>query len=83
MRPMVLKVFIKNDCPNAPAAREVANQFPFSKLIDIDTPEGYAEASFHSVLCTPSFVLVDDNDAVINSWRCHVPRPTEIANFAG
>jgi hypothetical protein len=79
---MLLKVFVKEDCPNCPAAKEVANQFPFSRLFDLDEAEGLAEAAFHSVLCTPSMVLVDDEDMVVQSWRCHVPRPTEIANYA-
>lgn len=79
---MQLKVFVKEDCPNCPAAKEVANQFPFSRLFDMDEAEGLAEAAFHSVLCTPSMVLVDDQEMVIQSWRCHVPRPTEIANYA-
>jgi hypothetical protein len=79
---MLLKVFVKEDCPNCPAAKEVANQFPFSKLYDLDDAEGLAEAAFHSVLCTPSMILVDDQGMVVQSWRCHVPRPTEIANYA-
>lgn len=79
---MLLKVFVKENCPNCPAAKEVANQFGFSRLYDIDEAEGLAEAAFHSVLCTPSMVLVDDTENVIHSWRCHVPRPTEIANYA-
>lgn len=79
---MQLKVFVKDDCPNCPAAKEVANQFPFSRLFNLDEAEGLAEAAFHSVLCTPSMVLVDDQEMVIQSWRCHVPRPTEIANYA-
>jgi hypothetical protein len=79
---MLLKVFVKEDCPNCPAAKEVANQFPFSRLYDLDEAEGLAEAAFHSVLCTPSMVLVDDQEMVVQSWRCHVPRPTEIANYA-
>lgn len=79
---MVLKVFVKEDCPNCPAAKEVANQFAFSRLFNMDEPDGLAEAAFHSVLCTPSMVLVDEQDSVIQSWRCHVPRPSEIANYA-
>lgn len=79
---MMLKVFVKDDCPNCPAAKEVANQFPFSRLFNLDDADGLAEAAFHSVLCTPSMVLVDDQEMVIQSWRCHVPRPTEIANYA-
>ncbi|MDD5748688.1 MAG: hypothetical protein PHP64_06555 [Actinomycetota bacterium] len=79
---MILKVFVKEDCPNCPAAKEVASQFPFSRVYSIDESEGLAEAAFYSVLCTPSIVLVDEDDQVIQSWRCHVPRPAEIANYA-
>lgn len=79
---MKLKVFVKKGCPNCPAAKEVANQFPFSALYDVEEVEGLTEAAFHSVLCTPSMVLVDDAENVVHSWRCHVPRPTEIANYA-
>lgn len=79
---MLLKVFLKKDCPNCPAAKEVARQFQFSRFYDLDDSEGLAEAAFHSVLCTPSMVLVDDEDSVIQSWRCHVPRPSDISNYA-
>jgi hypothetical protein len=74
---MELKVFIKTSCPNCPAAKEVARQFPFSKIYNLDTADGLAEAAFHSVLCTPSIILTEDN-TVIKSWRCLVPRPNEI-----
>ena len=70
---MQLKVFVKEDCPNCPAAKEVANQFPFSRLFDMDEAEGLAEAAFHSVLCTPSMVLVDDQEMVITVLA--LPRP--------
>lgn len=79
---MMLKVFVKKDCPNCPAAKEVAGRFTFSRYFDLDDSEGLAEAAFHSVLCTPSMVLVDEDESVVQSWRCHVPRPSEIANYA-
>jgi hypothetical protein len=79
---MLLKVFVKENCPSCPAAKEVARMFPWSKLYDLDNSDGLAEAAYHSVLCTPSIVLVDEEDTVIQSWRCHVPRPSEIANYA-
>lgn len=79
---MLLKVFVKEDCPNCQAAKEIAQRFPFSRLFDLGDSDGLAEAAFHSVLCTPSMVLVDENNTVIHSWRCHVPRHTEITNYA-
>jgi hypothetical protein len=79
---MLLKVFVTENCPSCPAAKEVARKFPFSKIFDLEESEGLAEAAFHSVLCTPSMVLVDAHDNVVKSWRCHVPRASEIANYA-
>ena len=79
---MQLKVFFKDDCPNCPAAKEVALQFPFSELFDIEEPDGLAEASYFSVLSVPSLVLLDDNEVVVQSWFGRVPRPSEIENIA-
>lgn len=79
---MLLKVFVTEKCPNCPAAKEIAGQFPFSRIYDLGESDGLAEAAFHSVLCTPSMVLVDSDENVIKSWRCHVPRQSEISNYA-
>lgn len=78
---MLLKVFVKNECPNCPAAKELAKDFSISKVFNMDETEGLAEAAFHSVLCTPSLILVDDSGLELKSWRCHVPNPREIATF--
>jgi hypothetical protein len=74
-----LKVFVKDSCPNCPAAKEVAGQFSFSRLFDLDKPDGLAEAAFYSVLSTPSMVLLDDQGNVLKTWLAYVPRPNEIA----
>lgn len=76
-------MFVKEGCPSCPAAREVAGQFNFAKVYDLDDPDGLAEASFYSVLSTPSFVLVGDDGEVIRPWRGSVPRPQEIGRAAG
>lgn len=75
-------MFVTEKCPNCPAAKQIAEQFSFSRVFDLGDSDGLAEAAFHSVLCTPSMVLVDSEDNVIKSWRCHVPRLSEIANYA-
>ena len=80
---MKLKVFVRKGCARCPAAREVARQFDYSAIYDLNDMEGLAEAAFHSVLCTPSFILVDAREKVIASWRDRVPRPTEVARAAG
>lgn len=74
-----LKVFVKQDCPNCPAAKDVAGQFPETEVYDIEQAEGLAEAAFYSVLCTPSIIIVDDKGREVRAWRCTVPSSKDIA----
>lgn len=79
---MLLKVFVKEECPNCPAAKELASRFRFARIYDMDDMDGLAEAAYHSVLCTPSLILVDDSGLEVQSWRCKVPNPKEIFAYA-
>lgn len=78
---MKLKVFVKDKCPNCPAAKEMAKRFSISEIFNLDEPLGLAEAAFHSVLCTPSLILVDDSENVIEAWRCGLPKYSEITEL--
>lgn len=73
-----LKVFVQQDCPNCPAAKEIATRFPNTEVYDIDQAEGLAEAAYYSVLCTPSVVVVDERGNETHAWRCSVPKPGDI-----
>ena len=53
---LILKVFITYDCPNCPAAKEIANQFSCHKVYDIHTSEGKIEADLYTVLAVPTFI---------------------------
>lgn len=75
-----LKVFVKQDCPQCPAAKDLASRFPHTEIYDIEQAEGLAEAAFYSVLCTPSIVIVDDQGREVRAWRCAVPSPKDIAD---
>ena len=75
-----LKVFVKQDCPQCPAAKDVASKFPETEVYDIEQAEGLAEAAFYSVLCTPSIIIVDEKGHEIRAWRCTVPSPKDIAS---
>ena len=74
-----LKVFVKQDCPNCPAAKNMADEFPETEVYDIEQAEGLAEAAFYSVLCTPSIIIVDDQGREVRAWRCTVPTSKDIA----
>ena len=76
---MFLKLFVKEDCPKCPAAKEAVKGFEDKvEVYDIDQVEGLAEAAFYSIQCTPSILMVDDDGHELQAWRCEVPNPREI-----
>lgn len=75
---MELKVFVKNDCPNCPPAKDLAEEIKEEEklkveIFNVDEAGGLAEAQFYNVLATPSLVLCDDSDEEIVSFRGDVP----------
>jgi thiol-disulfide isomerase/thioredoxin len=79
---MLVKVFTQKGCPKCPKAKETAKRLEKKKIpvsyFDIQTIDGLAEAQFHQVLSTPAFVIVDENDKEIASFRGEVPSTQEI-----
>jgi hypothetical protein len=45
---------------------------------DLDTIEGLAEASFYSILSTPSLIIEDEEEREVMSWRGVVPTLQEV-----
>jgi hypothetical protein len=45
---------------------------------DLDTIEGLAEASFYSILSTPSLIIEDEEEKEVMSWRGVVPTLQEV-----
>ncbi len=80
-----IKVFTKSKCPKCPAIKEIAQElkregFPVFHY-DLDTMDGLAEASFRSILSTPSLVIEDEEEKEIASWRGIVPTLQEIKQY--
>lgn len=79
---MILKIFTQPKCPKCPAAKKLARQLNTEKLIiekyDISTVDGLTEASFYSVLSTPSLILCDGQGKEIRGWRGKTPAIKEI-----
>jgi len=48
---------------------------------DISTADGLAEASFYSVMSTPSLILCDDQGKETKSWRGETPSSKVIEKF--
>lgn len=86
---MILKLFTRPDCPKCPVAKTLVHQLrtencsPREALAkqgklkieeyDVSTVDGLAEASFYSVLGTPSLVVCDDAGKEVSGWRGEVP----------
>jgi glutaredoxin len=78
-----IKLFWKQNCPRCPAAKELAAKLEAKGIkveyYDVESVEGMAEAGMHSVLATPSIVVVDGEDEEIAAWRGSVPSEQELA----
>ncbi|MGQ9645755.1 MAG: thioredoxin family protein [Thermodesulfobacteriota bacterium] len=77
-----LKIFTKAKCPKCPAAKEIGVELRKEGVpvfhYDLDTIEGLAEASFYSILSTPSLVIEDEEEKEVKSWRGVVPTLQEL-----
>jgi glutaredoxin len=83
-----IKIFTKAKCPKCPAAKEIGIELKREGVpvlnFDLDTIDGLAEASFHSILSTPSIIIEGDDEREIISWRGVVPTLQEVkAQLAG
>lgn len=77
-----VKIFVKANCPKCPAAKEIGTALKNEGIsvthYDLDTIEGLAEASFHSILATPSFIVEDEEEREVASWRGVIPTLQEL-----
>jgi thioredoxin-related protein len=88
---MILKLFTQPTCGKCPAAEALLNQFKIHPAkggtkfkigeYDITTVDGLAEASFYSVMATPTILLCNDSGKVIKDWRGEVPSLAEITKL--
>ncbi len=80
-----IKIFTKAKCPKCPAAKEIGMALRKEGVpvthYDLDTIEGLAEASFHSILSTPSIIIEDENEKEIVSWKGLVPTLQEVKRY--
>ncbi len=77
-----LKIFTKAKCPKCPIVKEMGGELKKEGVpvfnFDLDTIEGLAEASFHSILSTPSIIIEDEEEREVISWRGVVPTLQEV-----
>ena len=79
-----IKIFTKAKCPKCPAAKEIGMELKKEGVqvinYDLDTIDGLAEASFYSVLSTPSILIEDEEEKEVVSWKGMVPTLQEVKN---
>jgi len=77
-----VKIFVKAKCPKCPAAKEIETTLIEEGVpvlhYDLDTLDGLAEASFYSILSTPSIIIENDKEEEVVSWRGVVPTLQEV-----
>ena len=77
-----LKIFTKAKCPRCPAVKEIGVELRNEGVLvfnyDLETIEGLAEASFYSILSTPSLIIEDEDEMEVMSWRGVVPTLQEV-----
>jgi glutaredoxin len=77
-----VKIFVKAKCPKCPAAKEIETTLKKEGVAvhhyDLDTIDGLAEASFYSILSTPSIIIENEKEEEVVSWRGVVPSLQEV-----
>jgi len=81
----LIKIFTKAQCPKCPAVKEIGMELKREGIpvlnYDLDTIDGLAEASFHSILSTPSLIIEDEQEGEVISWRGVVPTLQEVKQY--
>ncbi len=80
-----IKIFTKAKCPKCPAVKEIGSELKKEGMpvfnFDLDTIDGLAEASFYSILSTPSIIIEDEEEREVASWRGMVPTLQEVKQY--
>jgi hypothetical protein len=75
---MEVKLFVRDDCPESPAARRACEGIANLSVYDLGNLQGRAEASSLGVMVAPSVVVVDSSGREIAGWRGETPDSSEI-----
>ena len=80
-----IKIFTKAKCPKCPAIKQIGAELQKEGVpvyhYDLDTIDGLAEASFYSILSTPSLIIEDEEEREIIGWRGKVPTLQEVKEY--
>jgi len=76
-----IKLFVKDDCPRCPAAKNALEGIEDVQIYNVDELDGLTEATFHGVLSTPSVLLLDSSGFEVFSWRGTAPDPVQLRSM--
>lgn len=79
---MNIKLFVKDDCPRCPAAKNACEGIEGVQVYDVGDIDGLAEASFYGILATPSVLVLDSDGRELVSWRGAVPDRQLLARYS-
>jgi len=84
---MIIKLFVKKDCPRCPMAKKVVGELEKEKIkevvverFDAEEVEGMAEAAYYTVMATPTIVVTDNDGKEVKSWRGETPTLLALKN---
>lgn len=75
---MEVKLFIRDDCPECPAARAACEGISNLSVYDVGDLRGIAEASLLGVASVPTIVVVDSSGREVAAWRGTTPDPSDL-----
>ncbi len=75
---MEVKLFIKQDCPRCPAAKQACEGLSNVSIYDVGLIDGLAEASFYGIMATPTILVLDSTGHEVAGWRGEAPRISEL-----
>ena len=75
---MEVKLFIRDDCPDCPAALRACEGIANLSVYDLGDLQGIVEATSWGVMTSPSVVVVDSAGHEIAAWHGEAPQPAEI-----
>ncbi len=77
-----VKIFTKKQCPRCPQAKQLGSELEQDGgsvlYYDVETADGLAEATFHSVQATPTIIVEDEGENVLAEFRGQVPSREEL-----
>jgi len=75
---VVIKLFVKQDCPRCPAAKHAVDGIEGVEVYDVGEMDGLAEAAFCGVMATPTVLVMDEGGREVAGWRGEAPERTAL-----